>query len=288
MNKHLDDLLVFCEVMRHKSYTKASESIRVSKSHVSKAIVRLEDNLGAQLFERGPRRVIPSLAAEDLYRQIDDNLNNINRSLNEIRSSQSIPKGRLRITAAGEYGEKVITQKCIEFTKMYPEVDFDIIFSNEILDLAEHHIDVAIRTGILPDSNLIARPIGFRSIKTVCSANYAQLHSLPNTPNDLKSHNCLIGSTDEWVFQDGKNIEYMKVWGKWQSNNGNSLVLATLSGLGISQLPDIYTRSYIEEGRLVECLTEFQTTKSPIWAVFQKKSANSLLVRKFIDTLLSK
>ena len=287
MNKHLDDLTIFCEVMRHKSYSKASETARVSKSHVSKSVVRLEDNLGVQLFERNPKRITPTLIAEELFRQLDNNLNDINRTLNDIRSSQLTPKGRIRITTAGEYGERVITQKSIEFLKQYPEVEFDIVFSNAILDLAEHHIDIAIRTGILSNSNLIARPIGFRRLTTVCSPEYARQYDLPKSIHELKQHKCLIGSSDQWVFKDGMNMEYLKVWGKWQSNNGSSLTLAALSGLGIAQLPEIYTRTHIEEGRLIECLTQYQTTESPVWAVFRKKSTNSFIVRKFVDFLIS-
>ena len=287
MEKHLDDLTIFSEVMRNSSYSQAADAAGVSKSHVSKAIVRLEQNLGVQLFERTPRRLTPSLVAEALYRQIDDPLNSINRTLDDVRSAQSIPKGKLRITTAGEYGEKVITQKSIEFTKAYPEVEFDIVFSNQVLDLAEHHIDIAIRTGILPDSNLVARPIDFRRLTTVCSPEYEQAHGLPKTPDELKQHHCLIGSSNQWMFHDGEHAEYKKVWGKWQSNNGNALTMAALSGLGIAQLPEIYTQPHIQEGRLVECLVQHQPVKSPVWAVFQKRSANSMVVRKFIDSLIS-
>lgn len=286
MNKYLDDLSIFCEVMRHKSYSKAADAVRVSKSHVSKSVVRLEDNLGVQLFERNSRRITSTLVAEELYRQLDTNLNDINRTLNDIRSAQFTPKGRIRITAAGEYGEQFITQKSIDFIKRYPDVEFDIIFSNHVLDLAENHIDIAIRTGTLANSDLIARPITYRRLTTVCSPEYIKLYGTPRTISELKSHKCLIGSSDQWVFQHGGEMEHLKVWGKWQSNNGNALTLAALSGLGIAQIPGIYTQPHIAEGRLVECLMEYQATESPVWAVFRKKSTNTLIVRKFVDFLI--
>lgn len=272
--------------MRYKTYTKAAEVSGVSKSHVSKAISRLERKLGGQLFERNPRRVTPTLFAEELQRQVDDSIHSISRALHDLRSSQSMPKGRLRITTAGEYGERVIAQKSVAFIKQYPEVEIDLVFSNSVLDLAENRIDIAIRNGALPDSDLIARQIDSRRITTVCSPLYARANSKPGTPLELKQHECLVGSSDEWVFESDGVLKPVKIWGKWKSNNGSALAMAARSGLGIAQLPETYTRRYLEDGTLLECLTEHQTHKQPIWAVFQKRSANSLLIRKYVESLM--
>lgn len=284
-NKSLDDLTIFSEVMRCKSYSRAAEVAGVSKSHVSKSVARLEHNLGVHLFERHSRRMSATLVAEELYNQINDNLNHIDRTLNDIRSAQSILKGKLRITTAGEYGETVITQKSIAFMQQYPDVEIDIVFSNEILDLVDNRIDIAIRTGPLPDSDLIARAIAYRRLTVVCSPQYAQTYGLPKSPADLTDHQCLIGSTNQWGFQvDGKH-RYFKMYGKWQSNNGNSLTIAATSGLGLAQLPETYTQKHLQNGSLIECLNQYQLAKSPVWAVFQKRSAASAIIRKYIDLL---
>jgi len=100
----LDDLTLFSEVMRYRRFSRAADAAGVSKSHVSKSISRLEENLQVLLFERSPRRMTPTLVAEQLYSQVNDSLDNIVRSLNDIRTAQSSLKGKIRITTAGEFG----------------------------------------------------------------------------------------------------------------------------------------------------------------------------------------
>jgi len=121
--------------------------------------------------------------------------------------------------------------------RMHSEVEIDIIFSNQVLDLTDNYIDIAIRTGPLPDSNLIARRIAYRRLTVVCAPEYKLEHGLPTTPEDLNLHRCLVGASNQWSFNYEGHDRYVKVYGNWHSNNGKSLRLAALSGLGLTQLP---------------------------------------------------
>lgn len=288
MKKYLDDLRIFKKTMETRSYTRVAESERVSKSHISKVISRLEEQLGIPLFDRNSRKVVPSPQAEALYQNIAKNIQNISDYIEEIKHSSKVPKGLLRITTAGEYGEKFIAPKALEFMKAHPQVQVEMLFSNEVLDLADNQIDLAIRTGSLPDSDLIARPISSRRLTTVYSPRYLSENSEPKTPDDLKHHACLVGTSNQWSFKHESESRYVKVQGPWKSNNGRALVQAAISGLGIVQLPETYTLHHLEQGTLVECLEKYQSPSEPVWAVYRKQGSTSTTVQAFIELLIGK
>jgi DNA-binding transcriptional LysR family regulator len=164
------------------------------------------------------------------------------------------------------------------------------------VDLIEHGIDLAIRTGDKADSTMIRRHLA-SSPRVICaSPDYWRQHGKPATPADLLDHNCLTyrfefgSAASVWQFRDsdGRSTD-IPVAGNFQTNNGESLRSATLSGLGIALLPEWTVKPYLSSGALERVLSTFETTVSDldfgIYAVYPSRRNLSVKIRLFLDHL---
>ena len=288
ITRRYEGLEIFINIIESGSFSAASDRCGVSKAHVSKEIKKLEERLGVQLFLRTTRQISATEAAVKFYDQIKEKLLAIAQAEQDIMNLQDEPNGRLKITAAGEYGEKYVTPTAIEFMKQYPDVQVDLVFTDNLVDLIDGNYDLAIRSGNLPDSSLVARKITERKLTVCCSPEYIEKNGKPEILENLKAHNCLTGSVDNWTFDHKTQDINIKVSGNWKSNNGNALVQAACSGLGIIQLPEIYIKELIAEGQLIACLEDLKPAANAIWAVSPFHRHHSNKVRLFTSLLINK
>jgi DNA-binding transcriptional LysR family regulator len=161
----------------------------------------------------------------------------------------------------------------------------ELDFNNRVVDLVAEGYDLAIRSGALRDSSLIAKRLVDRNLHIVASRDYLDRHSEPMTPAELQEHNCLIGSVNTWRFrQDNRNLD-LRVDGNWKSNNGHALLQAASQGLGLTQLPFFYVRDELAAGRLTSVLADFRPTDTAMWAVYPNNRYLSAKVRLFLNVL---
>mgnify|MGYP000055922785 FL=1 len=146
---------------------------------------------------------------------------------------------------------------------------------------------MAIRTGALPDSSLIARKLCARREYVVGSAGYFQRHARPHTLGELGRHNCLRGSASQWSFDVDGQHRHLKVQGNWQGNSGVALLDAARKGLGLVQLPDYYVEADLESGALVSVLDQYACTHTAVWVVYPRHRHLSPKVRQFVDFLVA-
>jgi DNA-binding transcriptional LysR family regulator len=182
------------------------------------------------------------------------------------------------------------------FLAQYPDLNIDLWLTDTDLDLSEHGIDLAIRTGNLADSTLIGRRLA-TSPRVVCaSPQYWSQHGRPTTPEALMDHNCLtyrfeFGTAAAlWQFRNNKGrSSNLQVAGNFQTNNGQALRLATLSGLGVALLPAWSVKEHLLAGTLERVLSDYETTVSDldfgIYAVYLSRRNLSIKIRLFIDHL---
>jgi len=283
-----EGLEIFTHIIESGSFSAAADRCGVSKAHVSKEIKKLEERLGVQLFLRTTRQISATEAAIKFYEQIKNKLLAIAEAEQDIMNLQDEPSGILKVTAAGEYGEKYVTPAAIEFMQQYPDIQVDLVFTDNLVDLIDGGYDLAIRSGNLADSSLIARKITERKLTVCCSPKYITEHGKPETLADLKEHNCLAGSVDYWTFNHQNQDINVKISGNWRSNNGSALVQAACSGIGIIQLPEIYIKDLINAGELVTCLESLKPAANAIWAVSPFHRHHSNKVRLFTSLLVRK
>ena len=188
------------------------------------------------------------------------------------------------------YGERHIIPLINQFLIQYPQVEIEVQLSNQRINLIEEGYDLAIRLGQLDDSSLIAKRISSRQHFLCASPSYIEQHGKPEIINDLKHHNCLLGSADFWLFSDPKSKDQqsdkkIRVTGSLRCNSGLGLVDAALKGIGIVQLPEYYISEHINKGELITLLEQQQREQEGIWALYPQNKYLASKVRLLIDFL---
>lgn len=287
MSHRWEGIDTFVAVVETSSFSKAALQLEVSKAHVSRQISRLEERLGTRLLNRTTRQVVLTRSGQGFYQRCRDLMAGLEDAEQAVMDMQESPRGLIKFTAAGLFGEKYVTDAAIAFMRQYPEVQMELDFSSRVIDLIHEGYDLAIRAGVLRDSSLVARRIATRRLVTAASPGYFATRACPQTLGDLKKHNCLVGSLPTWHYRDtnGQHID-LRVYGNWHSNNGHALLNAALQDVGIVQLPEFYVQPYLSSGELVETLSAFEPTDNGIWVVYPANRHLSTKVRLFIDFLV--
>lgn len=283
--KHWDRVEAFVEVVRQGTFSAAARRLKVSPSHVSRLVSQLEAQLGVPLLYRTTRQIRLTEPGE-LYhqhcRQVLDGFREAEAALADLHAS---PRGLLKLTASTTFGERHVAPLINRFMQLHPRLEVRMHFTNRRVALIEEGFDVAIRLGELQDSSLIARRLCGRQERVVGSPALFDQHPAPQHPNDLVRYPCLLGSLDSWRFLIQGQRREIRVRGRLQANSGQTLLDATLRGLGLSQLPDYYVDEHIQAGRLRAVLEEFRFADTAVWAVYPRHRHLSPTVRQLVDFL---
>jgi DNA-binding transcriptional LysR family regulator len=275
----------FVAVTEAKSFTAAAKRLAVSTAHVSRQINTLEERLGAKLFYRTTRKVTSTEVGKIYYQHCRQVLDSLEEAEHAVTQLQSAPRGLLRLTCSVAYGDRFIAPMVNEFVSLYPELSIQMISTNQVVDLVEEGIDLAIRFGQLEDSSLIARKLAPRTLYVCGSPQYFSRHGQPHTLSELNSQNCLLGTLDYWSFVENNKNQTIKVSGNWRCNSGPALLDAALRGIGLVQLPDYYVVEHLQKGRLISVLDKYRQADSAVWAVYPSNRHLSPKVRLLVDFL---
>ncbi|GAM55788.1 transcriptional regulator [Vibrio ishigakensis] len=260
----------FVAVVEAESFTGAATKLNTSVANISRRVNALEQRLGSKLFVRTTRKVSVTEAGATYYhhcKPLVEGLGLAELAINQLHSS---PQGKIKVTAPVTFGEQVLAPLMHEFLLEYPQIELDLVLSNQQLDLVQEGFDLAIRLGRLQDSSMMARKLRDRNVYVCASPSYIEKHGEPHTLSELKRHQCLRGSNKYWRFDDSGSERLIHVDGRLQCNSGYSLMDAALKGLGIVQLPDYYVQPYLESGELIELLTAYRGDKEGIWHCIRK------------------
>lgn len=278
----LDEFVAVAEL---GSFSRAAERLRVSPSHVSRQVARLEERLQARLLRRTTRQVSLTEAGATFLIRCQRLIEERDESFLAVSDLHSAPRGLLRMTAAVAYGERFIVPLVNEFMARHPQLRVEIELSNRTLDLVQEGYDLAIRLGRLVDSSLIATRIAPRAMYLCAAPEYLERYGRPHTLSEVAGHNCLIGTSDTWHFQqDGREVA-LKVRGNWRCNSGEAVLDAALRGFGLCQLPDFYVQRPLREGSLVSLLEANQPPNTAVWAVYPHRRYPLPKVKLLIETL---
>ncbi|RVQ69789.1 LysR family transcriptional regulator [Croceicoccus ponticola] len=279
-----DGIEEFVAVARAGSFTAGASAFGASVTHMSRAVARLEARLETQLFNRTTR----SLHLTDTGRIF---LEQCQRLVDEREdafagiAAQGQPRGALRLTCSYALGERFVAPLVREFAQDHPAISVTIDLDNDVVDIVGRGYDLAVRTGHLEDSRLIATRVAQREMVTVASRHYLSSHGEPREIADLASHSCLVGSAQQWHFRRGHSF---RPRGRWQCNSGTTVVEACLAGMGVCQLPAFYVREHIAAGRLQQVLEHVRPEDEPIWAVYPTRRHLSPKVSGLVALLRAK
>lgn len=280
-----DGLDEFVAVAECGQFSAAAERMGVSSSHISRQIARLEERMQTRLFYRSTRKVVLTEAGQTFLHHCQRLQDGREEALRAVGDLTSEPKGLLRLTCAVAYGERFIVPLVNGFMEDYPQLRVDIELTNNTLDLLHEGMDLAIRLGRLQESRLVATRLAPRRMYLCASPSYVERYGRPHSLSELNRHNCLIGSSDNWLLQQNGREFSQRVQGNWRCNSGQAVLDAALRGMGLCQLPDYYVLEHLKNGALISLLDAHQPPSTAVWALYPQQRHLSPKVRKLVDYL---
>lgn len=286
---------VFCKVVELGSFGAAAERLDISTSAASRMIAQLETTLQARLLNRTTRRISLTEDGRGYYERCLQLLSDLEEAEELVGNASVALRGTLRLTAPVSFGTWHLAPAIADFAQLHPQVKFDISLSDQQVDLIEEGLDLAIRIGALGSQNMVARPIGRARLMVCAAQDYLNTNGIPEKPDDLARHHCLTyayaSEGHVWRFtdqqesaggkQDGKGAISVRIAGTVNSNNGLLLRELAAQGMGITMAPDFILQVAVDEGRLVEVLTEWAPPALTIYAAYPSRKHLSAKVRGF-------
>jgi DNA-binding transcriptional LysR family regulator len=285
----LQAMRVFATVVESGSFSRAAEQLHLSATAASRHVADLEKHLGAQLLQRSTRRINLTGVGADYYDRCRTILADVEEAETLASTAESQPKGLLRISLSHSLGLAYIAPLIPEFCKRYPDLHLELSFADRTIDLVEEGIDMAIRiTGNLK-TGLVARKLAPTRIVCCASPGYLERHGTPQTPDDLRHHNCLIYSyartAHTWTFlRDGKPYD-VPVKGTLDANSGEMSRIAAIAGLGIAPLPNFMICNELRSGSLVPILTDYPSPEINVYAVYMPGARRAARIKAMVEYL---
>lgn len=288
MQRDLNDVLAFTAVADSGSFTRAAERLGWPKSSVSHRVARLEATLGARLLERSTRRLRLTDVGARYHEHARRVLQELDQAAATVDRFRAAPHGWLRISASVVLGQTLLPALLAEYTARHPQVQLFVDLSNRRVDLLEEGFDLAIRSGVLPDSSLVTRRLGRAAARLYASPDYLRRHGTPTTPTELAGHRLIDNSSssgaDVWelVHDDGTPCAVPARFTVVGNDPVMLRELAATSG-GIVSLPDFVAAPAFARRRLLAVLPQWATRRVDVQVVFPSHKSLSPALRVFVD-----
>ncbi|MPW44224.1 LysR substrate-binding domain-containing protein [Acinetobacter guerrae] len=281
----LNDMALFVEVCKVMSFRQAAENLDMPSSTLSRRISHLEKAIGLRLLHRTTRKVELTEAGQIYFERCKRIVGEAKLAHEQLGEMLSKPSGTLRVSLPVDFGTIFLTSLLVEFSELYSGINFEIDLTPKLADLVAQNIDVAIRMGNPPDSNLIAQKLMQFRGQLFASPKYLEQHSIPEHPNDLVHHECLsFANNTHWkLYRSGEMVE-VKIGARFMLNNVGMTRKLAILGQGILFTPYEVVQDDLKDGVLVPILSEWQGDVLPVYALTETRLLPAK-VRVFIDFL---
>ena len=287
-------ILAFVRAAEGGSLTGAAETLGLTTSAVSKAILRLEARLGVQLLLRSSRRLSMTDDGALFFERCKRILAEIEAAEDAIAEVRNEPRGRLRVCLPVAFGRLYVLPLLRDYLAQNPAVTLDLTFEDDFTELTGNGIDVAVRMtrNDPPDSRLLTRRLATSFLVVCGSPGYLDRAGIPSTPDDLQAHDCMSfmhsGRPYDYRLRTGRGAGNMAVQSRLRANNGEALRDAALAGLGLAQLHSYVAAPEIEAGRLRPVLLERVAGGIAINLVYPRQRHASVRVRSFVSFMVER
>src|SRR3954468_3044094 len=287
-----EGLAIFAKVVELRSFAAAATELALSKATVSKAVSRLEQRLGARLFNRTSRRLALTDAGQKLAERATRLLADGEDAENEALSQSMAPRGLVRLAVPMTFGVKAVAPLLPEFLAAYPEVSIDLHLSDATVDLIGEGFDAGLRIARLPDSSLIARRLCAMPRYTVAAPSYLKRYGRPTHPMQLAEHKCLgyayLTTPGVWHYTNSAGEQAsVRPAGPLRVNNGEALMPALLAGLAIADLPQFIVGDAIAAGKVEVILKGWKQTEGAVHLVTPSTGPRPARVEALTDFLVN-
>jgi DNA-binding transcriptional LysR family regulator len=283
-----DAMQMFVRVIDKGSFSAVAKERGIGQPAVSKQISALEDGLGAELIHRTSRSLALTEAGRDFYESASRILDDFESATSRIGGGQTAPKGLLRVTVPPTFARLHMVSKLPAFFAAYPDMAVELAALDSTETIIDDGFDLAIHSGDLPDSNLVARRFAQTMIILVATPQYLTRHGAPESPDDLNRFRSVVfverGSVQPWRFGSGQNAKRALPTGVFRTSDMEQMRMGVLEHLGIAQAPAWLFAAELREGTVLRLLTPFERTV-PILAVRPPSRRPSTKVRIFIEHL---
>ncbi|WP_245310287.1 LysR family transcriptional regulator [Bradyrhizobium jicamae] len=291
MNSASDEMNAFVRVIERGSFAAAAGDLGITPSALSKLVTRIEERLGVRLLTRTTRRLVLTTEGELFVARSREILASIEAAEAEVTAASQAPRGHLRISVGTTYARQILAALPL-FLGRYPDITVELLVSDRQIDLVAEQVDIAIRSGWLGDSTLVARKLHDARRLICASPHYLRKYGSPRVPADLLQHNCLtltgFAQFNQWPFHTSEGINRLAISGTLTSDNADLLLDAAVAGLGVARLADFVVARALQEGALVPLLEDTHLSEPfPVHVVTVPGRHRTPRVRAFTEFMVT-
>ena len=270
----IDAMRLFLRVADAGSFSRAASDLDIGQPTVSRRIQDLEQQLGAELFQRTTRALRLTEAGQRFHQRAQDILADFDDAEREARGLDSQPVGQLRISAPSSFTAQILTPELASFMRKHPHVRVDLIADDNYTNLVTEGVDIAFRFGTLSDSSLMAKRVMLPYRGLWASPDYIAARGMATSPAELADHEGLIFRQslqgNQWTLNHTKTGETqtIPINGRFKSSSADTLMQAAIEGLGVFVGPDWLVCPGVRAGKLVRVLPEWRAADLPVSVVW--------------------
>jgi DNA-binding transcriptional LysR family regulator len=278
---------VFARVVERRSFTIAANDLGVPRSTVTDAVKTLEARLGVRLLERTTRTVRPTLDGEAHYQRCLALIADLEDAEGAFGGAK--PKGLLRLEVQGTLARHFVVPSLPDFFAEYPDIEISMSETERWVDLIREGVDVVLRFGQLPDSDMIAREVVVLQRLTCAAPNYLERHGTPVTLDALDGHRMIglrsltTGRVRPMEFMVGDGVQEIMLPTPISVTGTESFLATALLGLGLVQIPYFHAEQALAQGALVQVLSAWPPRPVPVSLLYPRNRQLSPRVRVFLD-----
>jgi DNA-binding transcriptional LysR family regulator len=268
----LNDMALFVEVVKARSFRGAAKIMDVPNSTLSRRISLLEKEIGLRLLNRTTRRIELTEAGQLYYERCKRIVDEARLAHEQLGEMLVQPSGLLRVSLPVDFAITYLAPLIAEFARQYPGINFEFDLTPRRVDLVSEPFDLAIRVGESEPSHMIARPLARLPAYLYASPNYLEGHGEPNEPSDLTHHQCLgVMKASTWTLHNGTQTMEVDIGSRFQLNSvGLIRRLATLD-MGIAFVPEEIVADELADGRLRRIMPPWQGSPVTVYAVTETR-----------------
>jgi len=286
-----DAMQAFARVVEAGSFTKAAETLHVSKTSVTQLVQQLEARLRVKLLNRTTRKLGVTADGAAYYERVVRLLADMDDAETSLSSASALPRGRLRVDVPSPLARMILVPALAAFHARYPDIQLDMGVSDRMVDVIGENVDCVVRGGELTDPSLVARRVGDLQLGVCAAPAYLERAGTPSHPRDLEdTHHRIVGflwsrNGKTFPYAMHRDSERIEVQGRYvlSVDDGNAYLAAGLAGLGVLWLPDYMSKAHLARGELVRLFEGWRLDPMPLYVAFPPNRHVSTKLRVFID-----
>ncbi len=286
-----DAMQAFARVVEARSFTKAAETLHMSKTTVTQLVQQLEARLRVKLLNRTTRKINVTADGAAYYERVVRLLADMDDAETSLSGASASPRGRLRVDVPSPLARLILVPALPAFHALYPDIQLDMGVSDRMVDLIDENVDCVVRGGELTDQSLMARRVGDLQLGVYAAPSYLERAGRPSHPRELEdSHHRTVGflwsrSGKPFPYAMHRDGERIEVQGRYvlSVDDGNAYLEAGLAGLGVLWLPDYMSRAHLARGELVPLFEDWRLDPMPLYLAYPPNRHVSIKLRVFID-----